>query len=150
MSNEIEKFFTADHGRLDSLLDAFVYHLSADIPKACEYFHLFKEGLLQHIEWEENILFKIFEEKTGNNEGPTKVMRYEHTQIKSSLEKIASFSADEADFIEHIEQLKVLLHAHNQKEEQILYPMIQRCCQEHELSKIFLQIGKSPKRAAQA
>jgi regulator of cell morphogenesis and NO signaling len=150
MSNEIEKFFTADHGRLDSLLDAFVYHLGADIPKACEYFHLFKEGLLQHIEWEEDILFKLFEGKTGNTDGPTRVMRYEHTQIKNSLNTIASFSADEADFIEHIEELKVMLHNHNQKEEQILYPMIQRCCKEHELSKIFLEIGRGQKHAVQA
>jgi regulator of cell morphogenesis and NO signaling len=150
MSNEIEKFFTADHGRLDSLLEAFIYHLATDIPKACEYFHLFKDGLLQHIEWEEDILFKIFEDKTGNTDGPTLVMREEHRQIKTRLNKIASFSADEVDFMEHIEELKTLLRTHNQKEEQILYPMIQRCCKDHELSKVFLQIGKMPQRVAQA
>jgi iron-sulfur cluster repair protein YtfE (RIC family) len=146
VSREIQKYFEADHCRLDSLFSAFVYYLPENIPKACEYFYLFREGLLQHIEWEEKILFKIFEENTGVVDGPTKVMRVEHKKIKNSLDLVANFSADEQDFSNQVQHLRELLSMHNEKVETILYPLIQQCCNELELSQVFLQISQTAKK----
>ena len=54
------------------------------IMRGKECFEKFKFGLHRHIAWEEEILFPLFEEKTGMTDGgPTFVMREEHRQIKA-------------------------------------------------------------------
>ncbi|MEY4704226.1 MAG: hypothetical protein RL042_422, partial [Nitrospirota bacterium] len=65
----ISAFFGQDHDRLDELLKAFQQLKRLDFAKAKEAFKEFKFGLQRHIVWEEDLLFPIWEEKTGMAEG---------------------------------------------------------------------------------
>src|SRR3989338_10185398 len=81
--NTVTDFMGKDHDRLDAIFQKFRQEKKKDP------FSKFKHGLQRHIVWEEEILFSIFEERTGmKDSGPTAVMRMEHRQIKDYLEKI--------------------------------------------------------------
>jgi len=74
----------------------------------------------------------------GSTGGPTQVMRMEHEQMR---ELIASLSdvveqQDQGEFLGEAETLLVLMQQHNMKEEQILYPMIDRVAGENATSLI--------------
>jgi iron-sulfur cluster repair protein YtfE (RIC family) len=85
----ISIYYETDHDRLDDLFKNFQQLKRSDFSKAKQFFKEFKIGLQRHIIWEEEILFPLFEEKTGlKNGGPTEVMRLEHRQIKTHLETI--------------------------------------------------------------
>jgi len=60
--------------------------------------------------------------------GPTMVMRDEHTQVRSVLDAMANAVAshDMESYLGYSETLLMLLRQHNLKEEQMLYPMIDR------------------------
>ena len=83
------EFYEQDHDRLDELFKTFQKMKRSDFAKAKEAFKEFKFGLQRHIVWEEDLLFPLWEKKTGMSEdGPTVVMRVEHRQIGQQLEAI--------------------------------------------------------------
>ena len=136
-----------DHDRLDGIFQEFRGTKAQDLKKAKSYFHDFKIGLQKHIVWEEEILFPIFEKKTGMYEtGPTAVMRMEHRQIKEFLEKIHDqILKGETKPIDELEKgLIEVLTAHNLKEEDILYPWIDDSISETERNDVFTQMKNVP------
>lgn len=147
MSQEtITSYYEKDHDRLDLLFKQFQASKREDFAAAKNYFREFKTGLQRHIVWEEEILFPTFEEKMGmQNTGPTVVMRSEHRQIKAALEAIHEKiqRQDPNSDIEE-EQLLSTLKQHNLKEEQILYPAIDRLVEEEGRKKIFQQMKELP------
>jgi regulator of cell morphogenesis and NO signaling len=85
----ISTFYELDHDRLDELFKTFQQFKRSDFAKAKEAFTEFKFGLQRHIVWEEDLLFPLWEEKTGmSDSGPTFVMRAEHRQIGQQLEAL--------------------------------------------------------------
>jgi iron-sulfur cluster repair protein YtfE (RIC family) len=82
-------FYEQDHERLDELFKTFQKLKRSDFVKGKEAFKEFKFGLQRHIVWEEDLLFPLWEKKTGMSEGgPTFVMRAEHRLIGQQLETI--------------------------------------------------------------
>ncbi len=138
----IATYYEADHDRLDDLFKQFQASKRSDFVRAKDCFRQFMIGLQRHIAWEEEILFPTFEAQTGMKEaGPTEVMRSEHRQIRDFLEAIhrkvqhqdPESDAEESGLLE-------VLGAHNQKEEQILYPMIDRLLGNQERQEIFMRM----------
>ncbi len=85
----ILEFMSIDHDRLDSKIRTYSADKLVDIERAESIFLSFKSELERHIIWEEDILFPVFERKTGIKDGgPTSVMRTEHIQIKNHLQEI--------------------------------------------------------------
>ncbi len=84
----ITNYYETDHDRLDELFRQFQKYKRIDYPRAKQFFVQFKFGLQRHIVWEEEILFPMFEQKTGMPGGPTEVMRMEHLQIGQFLEAV--------------------------------------------------------------
>lgn len=126
----IAEFMSRDHDRLDSVFSEFQRDPEGE--KAQELFTQFESGLRAHIDWEEEILFPPFEEKTGmRDSGPTAVMRMEHRQIKQLLETIRGRIGN-SGVAEPAKGLVEVLTAHNQKEESILYPWLDQSLQETE------------------
>jgi iron-sulfur cluster repair protein YtfE (RIC family) len=131
----ILEFMSIDHDRLDSKIRTYSADKLVDIERAESIFLSFKSELERHIIWEEDILFPVFERKTGIKDGgPTSVMRTEHIQIKNHLQEIkkklhAKKTQDPCK--EEVALLKVL-ESHNQKEENILYPGIDNLTSEQE------------------
>lgn len=126
--NTIKDFFEKDHERLDALFGQFQKCKRSDFTAAKRAFKEFMTGLRRHIVWEEELLFPAFEKVTGVRDvGPTAVMRMEHQQIQRFLEEIhqrvrvqdPESDAAEVNLISTLEQ-------HNLKEEQVLYPAIDR------------------------
>lgn len=137
--NTITAFYAEDHDRLDELFKTFQTSKRSDVAKAKDAFKEFKVGLQRHIVWEEELLFPMWEEKTGMIEdGPTPVMRFEHEQIKKLLEAIHQKVEEQNLGTDQDEQaLLNLLGSHNRKEEKALYPAIDNVTNADERTTIF-------------
>jgi regulator of cell morphogenesis and NO signaling len=142
----ITSYYETDHDRLDELFKEFQRLKRTDFRKAKESFREFKSGLQRHIIWEEEILFPLFEQKTGIvNGGPTEIMRKEHRLIGKFLEEIhEKVKQQNPDSDQEEQQLLNTLFLHNQKEERILYPSIDRSLTDAELSGVFVTMKTIP------
>jgi iron-sulfur cluster repair protein YtfE (RIC family) len=142
----INQYFAADHDRLDCLYLAFKSHLVQGVTQeqahtqCLKFFNAFTQGLIKHIEWEETILFPFFEQSSGITQGPTRVMCSEHEIIKQLLVAIAEKVEQKNNEIDELEQLETILTDHNNKEEQVLYPMIDRFCDVQKTADLFIQM----------
>jgi regulator of cell morphogenesis and NO signaling len=142
----ITNYYETDHDRLDALFKSFQQLKQTDFPQAKQFFKEFRFGLQRHILWEEEILFPLFEQKTGMyGRGPTEVMRQEHRLIAKYLEAIHEKVKAQNPNSDEEEQLLVnTLSMHNQKEENILYPAIDRSVTEKERETIFTSMKNIP------
>lgn len=135
----IQHYFQDDHKRLDALLKQYRELKRTDPSKAKEAFAEFLVGLQRHIVWEEAILFPRWEQTTETREGgPTQVMRAEHRQISHWLEALhKKVQAQDPESEGEEQGLLALLTAHNQKEERILYPAIDRTLSEADRAALY-------------
>jgi regulator of cell morphogenesis and NO signaling len=135
----VQESFAHDHDRLDEFLQTYRRLKRVDFAKAKEAFKEFKFGLQRHIIWEESVLFPLFEEKTGmRDHGPTVVMRAEHREIGHRLEMLHDkVRRQDLDSDREEQNLIQALFAHNQKEENVLYPAIDRLASEDERAEAF-------------
>ena len=142
----ISAFFEQDHDRLDELFKTFQQLKRSDFAKAKEAFKGFKFGLQRHIVWEEDLLFPLWEEKTGMSEGgPTFVMRAEHRQIGQQLEAAHQKVADQnPDSDQEERALLDLLGSHNMKKERVLYPAIDQLTSAEERETVFRNMKNIP------
>lgn len=127
----LSNYLTNDHGRCDNLFAETENAVaSGDWNRAKASFPDFKSATLRHFAIEEDILFPIFEERTGMRAGPTSVMRDEHLQMKDVLQSMTNAvdGEDGDNFLGNAETLLMLMQQHNIKEERILYPMIDQAC----------------------
>jgi regulator of cell morphogenesis and NO signaling len=145
----LQTSFAHDHDRLDQLLASYGELKLVDFARAREAFREFKFGLQRHILWEENILFPLFEEKTGmRDHGPTVVMRAEHREIGRCLEALHDkVRRQDADSDQEVAALVEALAVHYQKEENILYPMLDRLLSEEERPEAFRRMAELPAEA---
>ena len=124
--NTISSFLTSDHRACDNefanLENAIA---SQDWEEAKSQFDKFSADLLHHFDMEEKVMFPVFEEVTGMSQGPTMVMRMEHSQMRSILDDLEADieKRDKNHFFGVSESLMMLMQQHNMKEEQMLYAM---------------------------
>jgi|TARA_B100001964_G_scaffold6295_1_gene6890 iron-sulfur cluster repair protein YtfE (RIC family) len=142
----ILEFMSEDHDRLDNKIKMYSAEKLVNIEQANGIFLFFKRELERHITWEEDILFPIFERKSGiKDDGPTSVMRIEHIQIKNHLQKIKEKL--HAKIIQNPCKEEValfkMLESHNEKEENILYPGIDNLTSEQEKKQIIKQMSEN-------
>jgi regulator of cell morphogenesis and NO signaling len=141
----IQQHYAEDHQQLDALFHYFQNSKSSDPSGARKAFRDFKAGLERHIVWEEQILFPSFDRRFGHLQGgPTAVMRWEHQQIRQYLDALA-LKLNRQDFGTEEEEmaLEAVLCPHNQKEESILYPMIDQVVGQQERAEIFAAMDKT-------
>jgi iron-sulfur cluster repair protein YtfE (RIC family) len=140
----ILEFMSGDHDKLDNKIKMYSAEKLVDIEQAESIFLFFKSELERHITWEEDILFPVFERKTGIKDGgPTSVMRMEHIQIKNHLQeiKIKLHAKKIQDPSKEEVALFKVLESHNQKEENILYPGIDNLTSEQEKEQLIKQMS---------
>lgn len=138
----INEHYTHNHDRLDELFHQFQTLKTSDRGQAANTFREFKAGLEQHIVWEEEIRFPSVEAKFRLPGGPTEVMRLEHREIRRYLDAIADkLARDEFDTADEESGLLAVLCPHNQKEEGILYPMIDQVTGAEERAGIFARMS---------
>jgi hemerythrin-like domain-containing protein len=129
----ISDFLGSDHERCDDLfaqVDLTVTQANWDAAEAA--FQRFVLATERHFKMEEEVLFPAFEQTTGNSNsysaGPTSVMRMEHRQLRVLVRFLSEALArqDGEEFFGHADTLRIMLHQHNQKEENVLYLMTDR------------------------
>lgn len=120
----ISSMFDEDHERLDALFKSFQTLKRTDFLKAKSAFLEFQAGLQRHVAWEEEVMFPLWEKKSGmTGGGPTIVMRNEHREIGDCLESLArKIQAQNPETDREEETLLDLLDRHNMSEEEVLYP----------------------------
>ena len=142
----ISTMFDEDHDRLDALFKSFQTLKRQDFTQAKQAFLDFEIGLRRHVAWEEDVLFPLWERKTGmTTGGPTFVMRQEHREIGEYLEMIHRKvqAQDRASDAEE-RALADLLERHNMTEEQVLYPAMDRATSEAERETAFKNMNEIP------
>jgi iron-sulfur cluster repair protein YtfE (RIC family) len=151
-TQSVRDAYGQDHDRLDALFAEYRATKRTDYDRAKECFKEFKFGLQRHIVWEEQILFPLFERKTGMFDGgPTAVMRAEHRQIADRLEAIhQKVRARDPETDREQEALLAVLTAHNQKEETVLYPMLDRLATLEERALVFDAMERVPQEVYRA
>lgn len=127
--NTVSEYLKHDHRRLDALLDRVLAAIrESALGDASRHLAEFGNGLVRHIEIEERVLFPAFEAKTGMRHGPTSVMRIEHGDLRACIaeldDALLANARDRA--LEALDALLDALVPHNDKEERVLYPMIER------------------------
>lgn len=134
----VSHFFSRDHSEIDVLL----HHLKRDLDSSAERgvpsrealrasFREFDARLERHIRWEEEILFPAVERQVPDlTEGPGRVMRAEHEEIRALKSNVEErFLAEDApgsgmhEAARALDALMGILVEHNGKEEQVYYPM---------------------------
>lgn len=124
--NTISSFLTSDHRACDNefanLENAIA---SQDWEESKTQLEKFSADLLHHFDMEEKVMFPVFEEVTGMTQGPTMVMRMEHSQMRNILDDLKADieKKDKNHFFGVSESLMMLMQQHNMKEEQMLYSM---------------------------
>lgn len=127
-------YLEADHARCDALLrparDAvrFAHWEQADQALAA-----FRHALERHLRVEEEILFTAFDEAMRQVRTPTAVMRGEHLRIRGVAQRLSDAlrARDAEAFLCHCDTLGVLCHQHSEKEEGVLYPVMERLLAPH-------------------
>ncbi len=125
----ISSYMRGEHRECDEIFAAAEKSvMEGNFEQAEQQFLLFSNDTLTHFKKEEDALFPTFEEVTGNREGPTKIMRYEHEQMRGLIGKMAGAleSKDKDAYLSIAESMMILLQQHNMKEEQMLYAMCDR------------------------
>lgn len=115
-----------DHRRCDELFaQAEQAAANGDWAATASAFAGFEQALERHFGAEESDLFPAFEVATGITMGPTRMMRYEHQEMRALAVEIgeAIERRDDEAYRGLAETLLIMMQQHNLKEENILYPM---------------------------
>ncbi len=125
----IVEFLSAEHRACDEyFVSAEAAAQAGDLSRCQQEFQRFQAMMELHFRKEEQGVFPIFEQATGNTLGPTRVMRLEHQQMQETLAEMSKALGgnDLEEFLGQAETLLILMQQHNIKEEQILYPLCDR------------------------
>jgi hemerythrin-like domain-containing protein len=84
----------------------------------------YARGMERHIRLEEELVFPVFEARSGMHGGPTALMREEHRSIRVALAMMRDGldRQDPPGFVAGLKFLQTILPDHHSKEEHILYP----------------------------
>lgn len=142
----IVSVFQHDHQELDRALEQYRSLKQTHVQAAKDSFKRVLTGLKRHIIWEEELLFPLWERKSGmTGGGPTQVMRLEHRRIADLLHAIhEKVQVGNIGTEEEERQLVELLASHNMKEERILYPAIDQIMSMEERADIFQAMKDLP------
>ena len=124
----IKEYLTNDHRRCDELLALMEENATSSFAASKDACQEFVDETERHFQMEERVMFLEFEAKTGMTQGPTAMMRHEHSQMRHLMQQMldAVDAGNKDKFFGLSETLMILMQQHNMKEEQMLYPMAQQ------------------------
>lgn len=124
----IKEYLTNDHRRCDEIFASMEEVANKSLLEAKTITQEFIDASEHHFQMEERVMFPEFEQKTGMTEGPTAMMRHEHTQMRALMKQLmeALESGNKDKYFGSSETLMILMQQHNMKEEQMLYTMAQQ------------------------
>lgn len=122
-------YLAYDHKRCDDLFSQVESSVALkEWSRAAENFQLFFRALDRHIRMEEGILFPTFEKQIRGSGIPLNMLHVEHQRIRAIVDRIydSLCRCDPFDFIRHSETFALLMQQHSAKEEDMLYPLLDR------------------------
>ncbi|ATQ76980.1 hemerythrin HHE cation-binding protein [Massilia violaceinigra] len=125
----IGSYLEADHVRCDALFASARHAVRKGLwREAGHAFATFCHALERHLLMEERIVFPAFENAIGAASAPTASMRSEHLRIRGVVQRLSNAlrERDTEAFLDHADTLGIVLYQHSEKEEGVLYPMIER------------------------
>jgi hemerythrin-like domain-containing protein len=125
--DSVTGYLGSDHHRLDEALRFVSKAVNAGhFDDAAAAYREFELGSLRHLRIEEELLFPVFEARSGIVNGPTAVMRDEHRQLRAALVLMRAglLASDVQAFGDGLRFFHSVLPDHNSKEEHILYPAL--------------------------
>ena len=120
-------YLACDHHRLDEALRSVSSAVTAGrFAEAAVAYERFESGLLGHLRVEEELIFPVFEARSGLMNGPTDTMRSEHRQVRLALALMRRglHQSDAIAYFDGVRFFESVLPDHNAKEEHILYPAL--------------------------
>ena len=138
-----------DHDRLAESLRAVSAAVGRGaFEEAASRYEDFELGFLRHIRIEEELLFPVFEARSGIVNGPTGVMRDEHRQVRMGLALMRQglHRADASLYDDGRRFFESVLRDHNAKEEHILYPTLDSLLRPAERSSLVARLEREPLR----
>ncbi len=126
--NTLAEFMSTDHKACDN---AFAYAeeiaLNDDWSNAEKAFATFLHDMDTHFRMEEEVLFPALLD-AGGPTGPVQMMRMEHAQMNDLIKQMSAAitSKNSNKYGGLSETLLIVMQQHNLKEEQILYPIMDR------------------------
>jgi iron-sulfur cluster repair protein YtfE (RIC family) len=136
-----------DHHRLDEALRSVSQAVCVGrFTDAVAGYHEFELGILRHLRIEEELLFPVFEARSGIVNGPTAVMRDEHRQVRRALGLMRSgLQGGDADsYGDGLRFFQSVLPDHNAKEEHILYPALDSLLRPAERALLVERLRREP------
>jgi regulator of cell morphogenesis and NO signaling len=141
MFESLDDFLTDDHNRLDELIAAFQERKDESLLEAAEFLAEFTAALLRHLVWEETILFPLYEQKTAQT-ALTNTLRSEHDEMREWLTALnEKVEEGDVDCDHEAAMLVNELGAHNGREEQALYPQLDKLLSDAEKQATFEQMS---------
>jgi iron-sulfur cluster repair protein YtfE (RIC family) len=115
-----------EHEELAIMFTQFILNVNSKSENCVENFSRLKQHLQKHFQWEEKVLFPLFEERAGESGFDTTfVLKNEHIQIKtifiSKIEKMLS-EKNYTEIANLAVGLEEMLSMHRQYENDIFYP----------------------------
>lgn len=144
MPESINEFLTDDHRRQDEILEQFQECKASDPVRARGLLAQFAAGLYRHLQWEETLLFPVFEQKTGQT-GLPNTLRGEHQEIREHLEVlIGETGVDESERAYEEKMLVEELGGHNAREEYAFYPEFDKLLNNEDRARLLEAMMASP------
>jgi iron-sulfur cluster repair protein YtfE (RIC family) len=127
----IVEHLSAEHESCDRLFARIAAAIdSGDMIRVQAAYHAFRHAMQRHLAVEDAILFPAFE--AGSDIlGVTHMMRMEHEQMQELVHQLqaALDSGNPQSCAAALDLLSALMLQHNLKEEQMLYPLLERALQ---------------------
>jgi hemerythrin-like domain-containing protein len=122
-------FLVYDHKRCDDLFSRVATSVALkEWLHAEEYFQLFNRALDRHLRVEETVVFPAFENAIRGSGAPIAMLRVEHQRIRAIVDRMFDSLCryDPVDFTLHTETYALMMQQHSMKEEDMLYPLLDR------------------------
>jgi hemerythrin-like domain-containing protein len=143
---------TACLSRDNDLLDAILGRVCTSVESrrletARGECHDFEGAFARHVRIEEELLFPLFEVRTGLTDGPTAGLRHEHSEMKAAVRTmcVGLERLDLGQFREGLALLREVMAHHNSREEGILYPMADGLFSDEEKTAFAVRVGREPR-----
>lgn len=122
-------FLILDHHRCDDLFNqALAWTQQRKWEEASRIFRAFHDALRQHIRLEEKVVLPAFVQAMADGASPVAMLHLEHERIRGITDRMleALERMDAIDFVLHAETYQLLMQQHTMKEEDMLYPLLDK------------------------
>lgn len=127
-------YLLSDHRRCDILFDELSRSIVAHQWALASHYHAqFVTSFASHIDKEETLFFPRLKQAVSGSDWLISELTIEHERLRTLLARVGKSvrDNDQDEFFLHAESFLLLMREHSKKEEEILYPAVEKrfgCC----------------------